>query len=77
MPTVHRFGSCKVAIYADDHFPPHFHLVGKGWRCSIEIASLALMHGQAPKRELDEALTWARKNRELLTAKWSEYNERD
>jgi len=27
MPTLHRFGAVSVRIYADDHRPPHFHIV--------------------------------------------------
>lgn len=26
MPTVARFSSCKIAMYAADHNPPHFHI---------------------------------------------------
>lgn len=77
MPTVHRFAGCKIQIYADDHFPPHFHLVGRGWRCSVDMDMLTIMAGSAPRREFDEAIAWARANRNLLAAKWSEFNERD
>jgi hypothetical protein len=77
VPTVHRLAACKVQIFADDHFPPHFHLVGAGWRCSVEIASLTILAGKAPRRELEEAIEWARANRDLLAARWSELNERD
>ena len=77
MPTVHRFAACKVQIYADDHVPPHFHLVGRGWRCAIDLANLTIMAGKAPKREFDQAIGWADANRKLLLAKWSELNERD
>jgi hypothetical protein len=66
-----------VAIYADDHFPPHFHLVGRDWRCSVEIETLELMDGRSPRSELREAIAWARANKSMLMAKWSEFNERD
>ncbi len=28
MPTVLRFGSCRVAVYTNDHRPAHVHVVG-------------------------------------------------
>lgn len=77
VPTVHDFGAFRVQIYADDHVPPHFHLVGRGWRCSVEIATLRLMAGSAPRAALAEALDWASANGGLLRRKWSEFNERD
>ena len=27
MPVLQRFGSVSVRMYADDHRPPHFHIV--------------------------------------------------
>lgn len=66
MPTVHRLAGCKVQIFADDHVPPHFHLVGAGWRCSVDVATLAIMAGRAPRREFEAAMEWARTNRALL-----------
>lgn len=77
MPTVHWLTNCKITIYADDHFPPHFHVVGKGWRCSVNLESFELMAGAAPRKDLREALEWANENRVFLASKWSEFNERD
>jgi hypothetical protein len=77
LPTIHWFANCKIAIYADDHFPPHFHLLGRGWRCAINIETLRMMAGSAAKHDLREALEWAVANREFLVTKWSEFNERD
>ncbi|HIJ83435.1 MAG: hypothetical protein HW380_3548 [Magnetococcales bacterium] len=28
MPTLKRFGAVSVRMYADDHHPPHVHVVG-------------------------------------------------
>lgn len=27
MPTLHRSDAVSVRMYADDHWPPHFHIV--------------------------------------------------
>lgn len=40
MPTLRRFANCKIAIYADDHLPPHFHIEGRGFRIIVEIETM-------------------------------------
>ena len=30
MPTVLRFGALRVAVYPNDHRPPHVHVIGQG-----------------------------------------------
>jgi hypothetical protein len=45
MPTVQRFATCKIAVYADDHMPPHFHIEGRGFRVIVEIETLAVRAG--------------------------------
>src|SRR6516162_1710795 len=40
VPTNRRFAVCKIAIYADDHLPPHFHIEGRGFRAIVEIATI-------------------------------------
>lgn len=78
MPIVHRLSNSRVYVHArGEHPPPHFHLVGPGWNASIDIATLVIIKGDAPRADLIEAITWAHANRKLLLAKWSEFNERD
>ena len=45
MPTIQRFATCKIAIYAEDHMPPHFHIEGRGFRAIVEIETLAVRAG--------------------------------
>jgi Domain of unknown function (DUF4160) len=40
-----RFAACKIAIYADDHMPPHFHIEGRGFRAVVEIETMAVRAG--------------------------------
>jgi uncharacterized protein DUF4160 len=78
MPLVHTLSNSRVYVHArGEHPPPHFHLVGRGWNASIDINTLIVVKGSAPRADLAEAIEWADANREHLLAKWSEYNERD
>jgi len=72
MPTIHRFSACKIAIYADDHQTPHFHIEGRGFRAIVEIETLAVRSGNV--RRAGDALAWARENVELLRAEWARLN---
>ena len=74
MVTVHRSSNWKIALYARDHGIPHFHIEGREFRCSVGIATLEVIIGDVPSDVLDEARCWARRNRNLLTAKWLELN---
>lgn len=64
MPTIRRFRNCKVAIYADDHMPPHFHIEGRGFRVLVEIETLRVRAGDV--RKAPEVMAWARDNIDLL-----------
>ena len=74
MPTLTRLSNGKVAIYANDHGEPHFHVETPDGRCSVAIASLQVIAGSVKKPLLDEALAWAKQNRELLNMRWKELN---
>ena len=64
-------------MYADDHRPPHFHIVGPDFQVLVEIGDLAIIAGAARRRDIMAAMGWAEQNRALLMAKWTELNERD
>lgn len=76
MPTLHRFGSASIKMYADDHRPPHFHIVGSDFQVLVRISDLAVIAGEARQDQIAEAMTWARANRERLALTWAELNER-
>ena len=74
MPTIRRFAACKIAIYADDHSPPHFHVEGRGFRAVVEIETMTIRAGEV--RRGQEAMVWARENGEILRAEWLRLNRR-
>ena len=77
MPTIHRFGSVSIKMYADDHNPPHFHIVSTDFQVLVRISDLSIIAGDAKPSDLAEALVWARLNQLSLALKWAELNERD
>jgi hypothetical protein len=74
VPTLRRFANCKIAIYADDHMPPHFHIEGRGFRVLVEIETMKVRAGDT--RKALEAMEWAKENLALLRSEWMRLNRR-
>jgi len=52
MPEISRFYGIIIAMFFDDHSPPHFHARYSGEKAAIEIESLRVLEGQLPPRAL-------------------------
>jgi hypothetical protein len=76
MPTLQRFGAVSVRMYADDHRPPHFHIVAPDFQVLVRISDLSVIAGDARPNQISEAIAWARAHRESLVLRWAELNER-
>ena len=74
MPTLKRLANGKIAMYANEHGEPHFHVESPEGRCSVSIARVAVIVGAVKGTVLTEALAWARENQDLLLARWRELN---
>jgi len=74
MVTMYRDARWKIAVYGRDHGVPHFHIEGPDFRCSVAIASFALIIGHVPTAILNDAVAWARRNQTLLMQTWQELN---
>ena len=64
-------------MYADDHRPPHFHIVGADFQVVVRIADLTVIAGAARRAQIAEAMAWAAQHREMLALKWVELTERE
>ena len=76
MPTLHRLGAVSVRMYADDHRPPHFHIVAPVFQVLVRISDLTVIAGDARPAQIAEVIAWARDHRQSLALKWAEVNER-
>lgn len=73
MGKLHAIGKVSVRVYANDHLPPHFHIVGVEDEALIAIATLAVLRGVVPD---ERAMDWARRNLDVVRAEWSRVNPR-
>lgn len=76
MPTIVRIGNVLIRIFADDHNPPHFHVITPDHEVIVLISDLSIMAGTIDRRSLDAALEWAASNRKVLEDEWNRLNER-
>ena len=75
MPTVVRLGNAKIAIYAADHNPPHFHLLSAEYAATISIETLEIISGFVPRHAYELATRWAADHMDLLHETWTRLNE--
>ena len=70
MPEISRFLGIIIAIYYQDHQPPHFHAKYGSDRAVFTIQELRLIEGELPGRVTALVLEWAFAHREELTENW-------
>lgn len=70
MPTISMFFGIVIAMYYDEHNPPHFH--ARYGECKIEVAieSLSVLAGKFPPRALGLVMEWASMHRQELMEDW-------
>ena len=59
MPEISRFFGIIIAIYYDDHNPPHFHARYGGQKISIEIQTLKILDGEISPKISCLVIEWA------------------
>ena len=70
MPEISRFFGIIIAMFFDEHNPPHFHARYGHQKASIEIRSLRVLEGSLPPRVLGLVIEWASQHQEELFANW-------
>ncbi|MEA2104649.1 MAG: DUF4160 domain-containing protein [Candidatus Cloacimonadota bacterium] len=70
MPEISRFFGIIIAIYYDDHNPPHFHARYGGQKVSIEIQTLKILDGEISPRALGLVIEWAALHKKELVEVW-------
>ena len=71
MPEICRFYGIIIAMFYDDHNPPHFHARYGAQTVTIEIRSLRVLEGRIPPRALGLVMEWASAHQEELSDDWN------
>ena len=71
MPRLVRFTASEIAMFFADHYPPHFHILGREGSAQVRIDTFEVLNVTG-RLDLREALAWAAANQHLLLEKWNE-----
>jgi len=70
MPEICRFYGIIIAMFYDEHNPPHFHArYGKN-KVAIEISTLRVLEGTIRPRALGLVMEWASQHQKELLKNW-------
>jgi len=70
VPRISAFFGVVIAMYYNDHAPPHFHAKYTEHEAEILIETLATHRGSLPRRAHSLTLEWASLHRNELWANW-------
>jgi hypothetical protein len=69
MPTISMFYGIIIAMYYNDHMPPHFHAEYQNYKALFSIEG-ELLNGDLPANKKAMVQVWAEIHREELLANW-------
>jgi hypothetical protein len=69
MPVISRFLGIVIAMYWDDHAPPHFHARYGSYEVTVDILT-GIVIGTFPNRALRHVLEWYELHKIELLEDW-------
>jgi hypothetical protein len=70
MPEISRFFGIIIAMYCDDHPPPHFHVRYGEQKAIIAISTLSLLRAELAPRVFGMVMEWAALHQIELLENW-------
>lgn len=70
MREISRFLGIIIAMYYNDHAPPHFHARYGDYEAVIAISTGAVVEGRLPPRALGLVQEWRERHRDALAENW-------
>jgi hypothetical protein len=70
VPAISRFFGIVIAMYFDDHGPPHFHARHAEGSAKVRIDTLEAIDSSLGRRHLRLVLAWAELHQDELSENW-------
>ncbi len=70
MPRISEFYGIIIAMFYNDHNPPHFHATYQGDQITIAIRNFQIIKGSLPSKALSLIIEWASNHQEELLENW-------
>ena len=70
MPEISRFLGIIVAMYYNEHNPPHFHARYGDYKIEIAIKTMSILAGKLPPKALGLIMEWATQHQDELMDDW-------
>ncbi len=70
MPTISQFFGIVIAMYFDDHHPPHFHAKYNEFEAEVAIDTGEILEGRLPKTAGKLVEQWRKQHVADLKANW-------
>lgn len=70
MPEISRFFGIVVAMFYEDHNPPHFHARYSTDEAVIKISDFTVLEGYLPPRAMGLVMEWATIHKNELLRDW-------
>jgi hypothetical protein len=70
LPEISRFFGVIIAMFYNDHAPPHFHARYGEQRAIIAIDSLTVLSGRLSPRVLGLVMEWGAQHQDELREDW-------
>ena len=76
MPAISKFLGIIIAMYWDEHNPPHFHTKYGEYKVIVHIIT-GVIEGKFPKRALKHVMEWYELHKEELLEDWELCTKRE
>jgi uncharacterized protein DUF4160 len=76
MPEISRFFGIIIAIFYENHPPPHFHVRYGSQQAIVAIETLQVLEGKLSPRVLGLVVEWAMMHRAELARAWEQARQR-
>lgn len=71
VPRISAFYGIIIAMYFDDHPPPHFHARYGEYEAQVAIATGEVINGDLPRRARSLVQEWSKMHHDELMSDWA------